>query len=117
MEAAIGLIIGIIIGALISGAVLWLVSKLGLGLRVDGFGSAMIAGLLIGFFSNLIAAAVPGDGIIGAIVHLVVAAAVIYLCGKLLKGLTVEGFSGAVIAAVAIAAINYLLAFAIAGMV
>ena len=117
MEAVIGLIIGIVIGAVISGGVLWLVSKLGLGLTVAGFGSAMIAGLLIGFVSNLVVAALPGTGAIGAIVHLVVAAAVIFLCGKLLKGLNVDGFAGALLAAVSIAVINYLIGFALVGVV
>jgi putative membrane protein len=116
MEAAVGLILGILIGALISGSVLWLVSKLGLGLSVAGFGSAMIAGLLIGFLSHVIGAVLPGDGVVGAVVNLVVAAGVIFLCGKLLKGLTVDGFVGAAVAAVSIAVINYILIFAIAGM-
>jgi len=117
MEVAIGLIFGILIGALISGAVLWVVSKLGLGLTVAGFGSAMIAGLLIGFLSNIIGAVLPGDGVIGAIVNLIVAAGVIFLCGKLLKGLTVDGFAGAAIAAVSIAVISYIIGFAVTGMV
>ena len=116
VEAIVGLIVGIVIAALISGAVLWLVSKLGLGLKVAGFGSAMIAGLLIGFFSNVIAVLITFGGPLGAIVNLVVAAAVIFGCGKLLKGLTVDGMGGALIAAIAIAAINYLIGMLASGV-
>ncbi|MEP4485442.1 MAG: phage holin family protein [Halioglobus sp.] len=116
MEVAIGLVIGILIGALISGAVLWVVSKLGLGLSVASFGSAMIAGLLIGFLSHVVGTALALEGIFGALVNLIVAAGVIFLCGKLLKGLTVDGFSGAVIAALSIAVINYIVGFAVVGI-
>jgi len=116
MEVALGFILGILIGSLISGAILWLVSKLGLGLSVAGFGSAMIAGLLIGLISHALGTAISGGGVIGAIVNLIIAAVVIFLCGKLLKGLTVDGFSGAALAAVSIAAINYLIGFAVMGM-
>ena len=116
MEAIIGLVIGIIIAALISGAVLWLVSKMGLGLSVAGFGSAMIAGLLIGFLSNVVGVLLTVGGPIGAIVNLLIAAGVIFVSGKLLKGLTVDGYGGALIAAVAIAVINYLIGLAATGM-
>ena len=36
----VGAIIGILIGALFSGLVIWIVGKLGLGLEVSGFGAA-----------------------------------------------------------------------------
>lgn len=111
MDVIVGLVIGILIAAVISGAVLWIVSKLGLGLSVSGFGSAMVAGLLIGFLSNLVAAFLSLEGVIGAIVNLVIAAVVIFACGKVLKGLTVDGFAGALVAAVSIAVINYLVGF------
>ncbi len=116
MEAIIGLVIGIIIAALISGAVLWLVSKMGLGLSVAGFGSAMIAGLLIGFLSNVVGALLTVGGPIGAIVNLLIAAGVILVSGKLLKGLTVNGYGGALDAAIAIAVINYLIGLVATGM-
>lgn len=117
MENILGLVIGILIAAVISGAIIWLVSRLDLGLHVDGFGSAMIAGLLIGFITNLIGRVVTVGGAVGVIINIVVAAAVIFLCGQLLKGLTVKGFVGALIAAVAIAVIGLVLSLAVGGMV
>ena len=110
MEVFIGAIIGIAIGAVISGTLIWIVGKLGIGLTVKSFGWAMLAGLVIGVISTLISTLIPeSQGLVGAIVHLVVSAAVIFGAGKLLKGLTVDGPSGAILAACAIAAISYLI--------
>lgn len=109
MEAMIGAIIGITIGALVSGTMIWIVGKLNLGLSVVNFGWAMLAGLIIGLLTTLVSMVVPGaGGIMGAVVHLVVSAAVIFVAGKALKGLTVDGPAGALLAACAIAAIGYL---------
>ncbi len=116
MEALIGLVIGIAISAVISGTVIWIVSKLNLGLKVDSFLWAMGAGLLIGAATNLLTHLVPlGNDILQVIVNLVVAAVVIFACGSLLKGMTVDGFTGALIASVAIAVISFLLLIVVLG--
>ncbi len=114
----IGAIIGVLIGALISGTVLWIVGKLKLGLTVESFGSAVLAGLLIGLLSSIAVALIgsPG-GVIGAIINLVIAAVVIFFAGTALKGLSVDGFGGALLAAVAIAAIYWILNLVAMGMV
>lgn len=110
MEVMIGAIIGIAIGAVISGTLIWIVGKLGIGLSVKSFGWAMLAGLLIGIISTLVASVLPdSQGLLGAFVHLLVSAAVIFGAGKLLSGLTVAGPSGAILAACAIAAISYVI--------
>lgn len=117
MEAVIGLIIGILIAAVISGAVIWLVGKMNLGLTVSGFGSAMIAGLFIGIITNLVMYLVPGlTGLVGAVVHLIVSAAVILLAGKVLSGLKVDGFTGALLAAVVMALIGYAMVLLLGGI-
>jgi putative membrane protein len=116
MEAFVGLIIGTLIGAVISGAIIWVVSKLNVGLSVDGFGWAMLAGLFIGVVSSLITHFVPAaTGIVGAAVHLVVSALVIMLAGKVFSGVKVEGFKGALLAALAIAVIGFGLALLLGG--
>ena len=116
MESLVGLIVGITISAVISGLVIWIVSKLNLGLHVDSFGWAMLAGLLIGLATNLVMQVVPaGNDIIYGIVHLLVAAAVIVGCGALLRGMTVNGYGGALIAAIAIAVVGLLLALVVVG--
>ena len=110
MEVLIGAIIGIAIGALISGTLIWIVGKLGMGLSVKSFGWAMLAGLLIGIISTLVSSLIPeSQGLVGALVNLLVSAAVIFAAGKLVTCLTVSGPSGAILAAYAIAAIGYLI--------
>lgn len=117
MEVFIGLVIGILIAAVISGFIIWLVGKLDLGLKVDSFGWAMLAGLIIGILNGLVGAIIgETSGIIGALISLVISAAVILLAGKMLKGMQVEGFTGALLAAVAIAVISFLLGMAALGM-
>ncbi len=116
MEAIIGLIIGIVIAALISGVVIWIVSKFNVGLSVDNFGWAMLAGLFIGAITSLINSFVPGsEGIISALVHLVVSAAVILLAGNVLSGVKVDGFKGALIAAILMAVVSLVLVLALGG--
>lgn len=116
MEAIIGAIIGILIAAVVSGVIIWIISKLNLGLNVDNFGWAMLAGVLIGLFTNLIMKLVPTtDGILHFAINLIVSAVVIFACGAFLKGVSVKGYSGAAIAAVSIAVINFLLLFLLLG--
>ena len=117
MEVLLGLVIGVLIAAVTSGFIIWLVGKLDLGLKVDSFGWAMLAGLIIGVLNGLVAAIIgETSGVIGALISLVISAAVILLAGKMLKGMQVEGFTGALLAAVAIAVISFLLGMAALGM-
>ena len=114
-EVLVGAVLGILIGAVIAGAVIWIIGKLKLGLEVANFGWAMLAGVLIGIVSNLVIGVIPDAGAIGNfLVHLLVAAVVILAWGKILKGLTVNGFTGALTAALAIAVINFLAAMLLA---
>lgn len=115
----IGLIIGFILGALFSGLVIWVVSKLGLGLQVDGFGSAFVAAIVIAIISILVTwlfsvlGITIGGGLLGAIIQLIVAAVVLMVADKFLKGLKVHGFTGALVAAVAIAAVTWLIGWVV----
>ena len=115
----VGLLIGIVIGALISGLVIWIVSKLGLGLEVDGFGAAFIAAIIIAIVGGIInwllvvLGISVGGGWLGAIIHLIIAAAVLLISDRILKGLRVAGFVGALIAAIAIGAVYWLLGWLI----
>ena len=116
METVIGLIIGIAISAVISGFIIWLVSKMNLGLHVDNFWWAMAAGLIIGAVTNLLTHLLPiGNEIVQVIVNLVIAAAVIFGCGSLLSGMTVKGFGGALVAAIAISVVSFLLLLVVLG--
>lgn len=107
----LGLVIGILIAALVSGIIIWLVGKLNVGLTVKNFGWAMLAGLVIGILTNIVTHFMPDFGGAGGfLVSLIVSAGVILASGKILKGLTVDGFKGALFAAMAIAVIGFLVA-------
>ena len=108
MSAVVALLILMVAGLLLSALVIWVVGKLGLGLSVDGFGSAFAAAIVIavvGFIINLILSLLGieiGGGIIGGIIHLIIAAVVLLISDRFLKGMQVAGFIGALVAAVAI---------------
>jgi putative membrane protein len=103
----------VIIG-FISGFVIWIVGKLGIGLEVRGFGSAFIAAIVIaavaGIFTLLLAVAgvQDGDGLIGGIAHLIIAAVILMISARFLPGLKVSGFGGVLLAAAAIGAFYWL---------
>jgi putative membrane protein len=113
----VGLIIGLLIGALFSGLIIWIVGKLGLGLEVSGFGPAYIAAIVIGVLNLLVVwllntlSVTIGTGFLGALVNLVIAAVVLLLAGRFVKGLVVKGFLGAIVAAIAISAVGWLIAW------
>ena len=119
----IGLIIGILLGALFTGLVIWIVSKFGLGLEVSGFGPAFIAAIVIAIINALVVwlfgllGIVIGGGLLGAVLQLVIAAIVLMLAGNFVSGLRVKGFTGALIAALAIAAIGWLIAWVVSLLV
>ncbi len=99
---------------LISGFVIWIVGKLRLGLEVDGFGSAFIAGIVIAFVAGIItfilgiAGIMDGGGLIGGVVHLIISAIVLMISDRFLSGLKVAGFVGALLASIAIGAVYWL---------
>jgi putative membrane protein len=115
------LLVTVVIG-LISGFVIWIVGKLGLGLEVDGFGSAFIAAIVIAFVAGAITLLLGlagiefGEGLVGGIVHLLVSAIVLLISARLLRGLRVAGFTGALVASIAIGAV-YLLGGLALGLV
>lgn len=99
---------------LVSGFVIWIVSRLKLGLEVNSFGSAFVAGILIAFVAGVItlllglAGFMDSGGLVGGIVHLLIAAVTLLISARLLPGLTVSGFGGALLASVAIGAVFWL---------
>ena len=119
----VGAIIGILIGALFSGLIIWIVGKLGLGLEVTGFGAAFIAAIVIavvGWVINWLLGLLGltfGPGLLDAIIHLVVAAVVLLVSGNFVSGLKVKGFTGALVAAIAIAAVAWLIAWGLSLLV
>ena len=109
------LLLGLFIVILFAAVVIWIVSKLNLGLSVDGYGSAIIAAIVIGIVNAIVfwllglLGISVGGGLWGAVVLLIVAAVVLLLSDKILPGMTVDGFLGAIIAAISIAVVDFLL--------
>ena len=112
-----GAILNFVIALLISALVIWIVSKLNLGLTVRGYGAAIIAALVIAVVGGVILwllgllGITIGGGLLGAIVLLIVAAVVLMLSDKFVPGMQVKGFSGAIIAAIAIAVVSWIVSW------
>jgi len=111
----IGLAIGVLLTAIFSSILIWVVGLLGLGLEVDGFGPALIAGIAIALVGGAVTWALMALGIriksgaLRAVINIVLGAVVLLICGQLLPGLTVNGVAGALVASIAIGVIAWVL--------
>lgn len=108
----VGLILNVVIGILLYAVAIWVVSKIGLGLKVSGFVPALIAAVVVAVGSALILwvlglIGISFGGFIGAVIHLIIAALVLMFAGNKIKGLKVKGFVPALIAAVAIGVVSW----------
>ena len=102
------------IGILLYALAIWVVGKLGLGLKVSGFVPAIVAAIVIAVVSALIvwllgALGLSLGGFLGAIIHLIIAALGLMFAGNMVKGLKVKGFVPALIAAVASGVVSWLI--------
>ena len=116
METLLGTILGIALAWAFGAVVLMIISRLGLGLTVDGFVPAFIASAVISIVAGVIIWAlgffgisVGGAGLLGAIVSLVVAAVVLLISDRFVKGMKVNGFVGALVAAIAYGVVVWLI--------
>ena len=108
-------LLSIVIAVILYAVVIYIVSRLGMGLTVANFTSALIAGAVIAIVAWLVwwllgAIGIGGgSGLIAAIVNLVVAAVILLIADRFVPGMKVNGFVGALIAAVAIAVVAWLI--------
>ncbi len=113
-----------IIGTILAFALIWavgavvlmIISRLNLGLTVDGFGAAFIASAVISIVAGLITwllgligITLGGTGLIAAVVSVIVSAGVLLVSDRFVKGMKVNGFAGAIIAAISYGVIAWLL--------
>jgi putative membrane protein len=108
-----GPIIAIVFNLIIAAVVLLIVSRFNLGLKVAGFGPAIIAAAVIAIVAGIVSWLL---GLLGlypntatlwnAFWALVVAAVVLLVGDRFLPGLEVRGFKGALIAAIAIGVVS-----------
>jgi len=114
MGTILGLIIAVVLIGLVGGVVIWIVSMLGLGLEVDGFGSAFGAAIVIAIVGGILqwliglVWTIPG-GWVGAIINLIVAAVVLMISDSFLRGMRVAGFLGAIVGAAGMSLVTYLI--------
>jgi len=108
-------LLSIVISIILYAVVIYIVGRLGLGLTVANFTSALIAGAVIAIVAWLVwwllglLGIGGGSGIIAAIVNLVVAAVILMIADRFVSGFKVNGFVGALIAALAIAVVAWLI--------
>lgn len=115
MELTVSVLVGIVLAGLVSGVIIWIVGRLGLGLVVSGFMPALLAAFVIAILSGLITWLLTAlgltidGGLVGAIIHLLIAALVLLLSSRIVPGMMVQGPVGALIAALAIGAVGWLI--------
>ena len=109
-------ILSILISLVVYAVVIYIVGRLNLGMTVDGFVGAFIAGAVIAVVAwlvNWLLVSVLGISIsagwFAALVSLVVAAVVLLIADRFVPGMRVQGFVGAIIAAIAIAVVAWLI--------
>lgn len=108
----VGVIVALVLQTLLGALAIWIVSKLNVGLSVNGFGGAILAAIVIAVLTTMISFLLASVlvttgmalGLWSGIVGLIVAVVVLLLSDKILPSLKVNGFVGAVAAAVTIAA-------------
>jgi putative membrane protein len=116
METIIGTILAFALIWAVGAVVLMIISRLNLGLTVDGFGAAFIASAVISIVAGLITwllgligITLGGTGLIAAVVSVIVSAGVLLVSDRFVKGMKVNGFAGAIIAAISYGVIAWLL--------
>ena len=109
-----GAIWSFLVWLVVSALVIWIVGKMGLGMKVRGFGAAIISALVISVVAAIIYWILSlfnlgsMTGLFGALVSLVVAAVILKFSSRFVPGMEVEGWGGAFIAAIAIGVVAWL---------
>lgn len=99
---------------LLAALVIFIVGRIGLGLVVDGFVPALIAAAVIAIVAAIVnwllgvLGITIAGGWFGALISLIIAALVLLVSDRFVKGMKVNGFVGALIAAIAIGIVAWL---------
>lgn len=111
----LGTLVGILLALVAAAVVIFIVSRLNLGLTVESFGAAIIAAAVIAIVGGVIywllgvLGITIGGGWLGALINLIIAAVVLLLSDRFVKGMKVNGFVGAIIAAIGIGVVTWLI--------
>lgn len=109
-----GMLWSALVYLVVGAVIIFIVGKMNFGLRVNSFGSALMAALVIavvggvvGWLLSILGISMTG-GFWAALINLVVAAVVLMISDKFLPGMEVKGFGGAIIAALGIGVVGWL---------
>jgi putative membrane protein len=107
------LLLGTLLGAIVAAILIWIVGKLGLGMQVDGFGPALLTGLLYGVLSAVIHLLLglvnfAPVGFWFFLTNLAISTVALLLAAQVVKGVRVGGFLGALIAVLGMAGLTWL---------
>ncbi len=109
-----GTILGILLAWVAAAVVIFIVAKLNLGISLDGFVPALIAAAVIAIVGGIIAWLLSfgftvSGAWLSAIINLIVAAVVILISARFVKGMKVNGFVGAIVAAIGIGVVTWVI--------
>lgn len=114
MSGLLGLLIAMAIMALLSGLVIWIMGKLGLGMKVDSLASALVVAVIIAVVAGIVTFALSilgvqevGEGLVGGLIHLLVTVASLLIGDKIVPGLHIAGISGALVVAFVIGSVYW----------
>jgi len=119
--SVIGALIGLALVVVLNALVIYIVGRLNMGLTVDSFRAAVIAAVVIGIvgwavqwlFGFLGFTFLTNPNLIGAIVALIIAAVVLMISDRFVKGMKVNGFGGAIVAAIGIGVVHWLIGWVV----
>jgi putative membrane protein len=109
-----GAIWSFLVWLVVSALVIFIVGRMNLGMKVSGFGAAIISALVISVVAAIVywLLSLFGlgnmSGLIGAIISLLIAAVILKVSGSFVPGMAVDGWGGAIIAAIAIGVVSWL---------
>lgn len=114
----VGILIGVLVGALFTGFFIWLIARISSLIEVTGFGPAYIAAIVIAVLNGLVkwlfGPTLGGPG--SALINWVIAAIILLIAGRMVKGMKVNGFGSALLAAAVIALFDWLVTWILIGL-
>ena len=114
----VGILIGVLAGALFTGFFIWLIARISSLIDVAGFGPAYIAAIVIAILNGLVkwllGSTLGGTG--SALINWIISAIILLIAGRMVKGLKVNGFGSALLAAAVIALFDWLVAWILIGL-
>jgi putative membrane protein len=114
----VGILIGVLVGALFTGFFIWVIARISSLIEVSGFGPAYIAAIVIAVLNGLVkwllGSTLGGTG--STLINWIISAIILLLAGRMVKGIKVNGFGSALLAAAVIALFDWLVTWILIGL-